>query len=319
MEHFIHMMIERTYPGVEAFLVEHRKKCWSWARGACEMSSKELRRILVLKEAGFDPQWASFDIKEVLSEASHKSRPMEGAIEPNFLDVGLARETMRQLGVQLDTCAWSDRFTCLLSFRMRAGNCSVSKAHSPVLGKWIENLRHQGTSDYQLRNCLMTIKFDWSPRVTAWEVNFVSLQKYKAKNKNCLVPKRHKLGNWVSKQRELRRSLDLSLGVVLDSKGRKQIEKIQRLDDIGFCWSPCPSKASTWDSFHNKLRVLNRVHGSCVVPKHQKALASWVNRQREDRKKCQNRVLADPDAYRKRIRKLDALGFHWDPEVLDSV
>jgi hypothetical protein len=79
-----------------------------------------------------------------------------------------------------------------------------------------------------------------------WNEMLERLKAYKAKYGNCLVPKRFsedgKLGTWVETQRvqykRLSRVFDEALGYeVPQANKRLTAERLQKLNDLGFCWS----------------------------------------------------------------------------------
>jgi hypothetical protein len=100
------------------------------------------------------------------------------------------------------------------------------------------------------------------------------------------------LGGWVTLQRQLRR------------QGRLSPERIQRLDHLGFEWTP---QATAWDEMFATLVQFKDRAGDCDVPfgwSEDLRLLRWVDVQRHLRR--QGLLTTD------RIERLDALGFKWD-------
>ena len=132
-----------------------------------------------------------------------------------------------------------------------------------------------------------------------WNARYRELEAFKAEHGHCNVPQKSHgpLGAWVNDQRKA------------SKQGRLSEERVRRLDDLGFEWSPRDGgtllvrKQSQWDARYRQLEDFKAEHGHCNVPKSQELLGRWVEYQRE--------------AYRKsklseeRARKLDDLGFEW--------
>jgi hypothetical protein len=133
---------------------------------------------------------------------------------------------------------------------------------------------------------------------------FDALRKFHADNGHCRVPSKWprnpKLASWVATQRARKSSRKLSA------------ERIAALDVLGFSWRIGPSgakpTAETWDAMFLMLEQYKQAHGNCLVPQRFKGnpkLADWVSEQRM----AYNREQLDTE----RIRRLDKLGFDWDP------
>ena len=119
--------------------------------------------------------------------------------------------------------------------------------------------------------------------------------KYKAEHGHCNIPQSTgSLGKWVDNQRHQKR------------KGKLSEERIRKLNNVGFEWSPHNS-LPTWDERLVELMEHKADHGHCSVSKKkkQKSLATWVESQRSRRKQGK---LSEA-----RIKKLDVLGFEWRP------
>jgi hypothetical protein len=102
--------------------------------------------------------------------------------------------------------------------------------------------------------------------------------------------KNKQLAKWVASRRAKR--------------GILSADKIKRLDALGFVWDPA---VKLWDDRFRELVAYKKKHGNCLVPQKwiNKSLAAWVGTQRQSKKKA----TLPPD----KIKRLDALGFVWDP------
>src|SRR5262249_21031930 len=133
----------------------------------------------------------------------------------------------------------------------------------------------------------------------SWDVWYGRLKAYKDRKGHCRVPADYRaegynLGQWVSEQRK--REAKLS-----DDRRR-------RLDELRFVWDPY--EADWEEGFSYLIRYLKRV-GNCRVPlRHNEdgySLGQWVGEQRR-----REAELSD-----ERRRRLDELGFVWDPFEAD--
>ncbi|MDA7883076.1 helicase associated domain-containing protein, partial [Akkermansiaceae bacterium] len=90
----------------------------------------------------------------------------------------------------------------------------------------------------------------------------------------------------------------------LKGKGKLSVDKIKRLDEIGFVWDPIEE---IWEAYLQKLADYKDKNGDCLVPRsfEDKQLVTWVGTQRFSKK----RGKLDPN----KIKRLDEIGFVWDP------
>mmetsp|Transcript_37585 Transcript_37585/g.112668 ORF Transcript_37585/g.112668 Transcript_37585/m.112668 type:complete len:1144 (-) Transcript_37585:315-3746(-) len=159
-----------------------------------------------------------------------------------------------------------------------------------------------------------------------WEHHFDRLIKFKKENGHTMVPKKYQvdqpLSTWVFKQRQERNRYE--------SRRRSTItiERIARLNGIGFNWRPketdeykrleaARKRAITdavWESRFQELLEFKKCEGHTLVPKMYSVntpLAQWVHRQRTLRKK----LLAgegNPKISKEQVEKLEKVGFVWD-------
>ena len=125
-----------------------------------------------------------------------------------------------------------------------------------------------------------------------WERHFDELKAFQKQHGHCNVSTLSEtdaaLGRWVHIQRRQRKVGNLS------------VERIRRLDQIGFTWNIVQDQ---WERMFAALEEYRRVQGHCRVPARNSKLGWWVAAQRS--------------AYRKgkldevQIRRLETLGFQW--------
>jgi NTP pyrophosphatase (non-canonical NTP hydrolase) len=193
---------------------------------------------------------------------------------------------------------WEQGFAALKKFMTREAHCRAPISHiegTYRLGRWIGDQREKKDMSAEHRKRLDAIGFAWDPLEGSWEKYFMAFTAFKAREGHCLVPARHvegtlKLGQWVSNQRKQRDALSA--------------ERKQRLDAIGFAWDPLES---SWEKYFVALTAFKAREGHCLVPaRHVEGtlkLGKWVSTQRQTR----DTMSAE------RIRRLDAIGFVWDP------
>ncbi len=196
---------------------------------------------------------------------------------------------------------WEKHFEALVSFKKKNGHCRVPKGHNPSDSElefyhWVNRQRkHKSKLSPERINRLDSIGFSWDPHGELWENGFKSLTLYHKREGSALVPLRHlengfNLGIWVSSQRK--------------EKGKLSVEKINRLNSLGFVWDPI---GDAWEQNFESLKAFHKREGHCRVPSgHEESglsLGRWVQHQRERKGKLSA----------ERIKRLDDLGFSWDP------
>jgi hypothetical protein len=132
---------------------------------------------------------------------------------------------------------------------------------------------------------------------SSWNYQYEMLKEFKKKHGHCNVPRDYlenrALAVWVCKQRYRYK------------KGRLLIERVEKLEEIGFDWDPLKAE---WENKFVELCVFKKEHGHCDVPKNYEknhSLETWVTTQRALYKK--GKISAE------RIQKLEEVGFDWDP------
>jgi hypothetical protein len=140
--------------------------------------------------------------------------------------------------------------------------------------------------------------FVWDALAQQWEENFQALKAYKKEFGDCLVNQQKvylglNLGLWLNRQRSKKDELPL--------------ERIQRLDNLGFVWDP---RIHRWEENFKALVAYKAEFGDCLVPATRSyqgfKLGSWVNRQR---------FYVEKRLTPERIQRLNDLGFVWDPHI----
>jgi len=102
---------------------------------------------------------------------------------------------------------------------------------NPKLGTWVGRQRgrmnRDQTSDERVRR-LKKLGFIWNPFEAYWEEMFSALVEFKKAHGHCNIKRGWKenpaLSRWVNTQRYARKI------------GRASVERIQRLEEIGFQW-----------------------------------------------------------------------------------
>lgn len=194
---------------------------------------------------------------------------------------------------------WELGFSSLLQFKEREGHCLVPNIYIEdkfSLGSWIGKQRTDKRNLVPDRlHRLNNIGFIWDPLSTKWEAGFNALFQFKEREGHLDAPNNHvedkfPLGAWISDQRE--------------RQGKLSVDRLQRLNEIGFIWD---SLAYKWHAGFCELLKYREREGHCVVPALYKEgdypLGQWVGVQRKKRSKL------TPE----RLRRLGELDFDWDP------
>ncbi len=197
---------------------------------------------------------------------------------------------------------WEEGFAHLQAYAEEHGDCLVPVRYKTSdghrLGQWV-GVQRANKDDLppERRRRLDELGFVWDPHQQQWEEGFAHLQAYAEEHGDCLVPVRyktsdgHRLGQWVGVQRA--------------NKDDLPPERRRRLDELGFVWDPFKQQ---WEEGFSRLRAYVEEHGDCLVPVRYKTsdghrLGQWVGVQRANK----------DDLPPERRRRLDELGFVWDP------
>ena len=130
---------------------------------------------------------------------------------------------------------WESMYKNLVAYRRAHGHCrvSVSPKEWSSLGMWVGRqrvARREGKLSAERVLRLEKLGFVWELWEERWEKMFTALAKYKKAHGNCDVPgswpENPELSSWVVMQRTINR------------KGILRPERKERLEALGFRWSP---------------------------------------------------------------------------------
>jgi superfamily II DNA or RNA helicase len=134
----------------------------------------------------------------------------------------------------------------------------------------------------------------------SWMFWYGLLEAYREREGDCRVPQNYnengyRLGQWVGVQR--------------GNKDTMAVARKARLDALGFEWNP---HDTDWDEGFEHLQAYVREHKHCRVPARYKTsdgfrLGQWVSVRRLSQDKLSS----------ERKKRLDSLGFEWDPFTAD--
>ena len=203
---------------------------------------------------------------------------------------------------------WEEGYQHLVVYKAEYGHCNVPSTYRAKdnfkLGDWVRTqikAYRDNTIPIERIQRLETIGFVWMNKVDAtWEEAYQRLVVYKAEYGDFNVPSTYrakdnfKLGQWVSNQIKAYRDNTIP------------IERIQRLETIGFVWMN--KVDATWEEAYQRLVVYKAEYGDFNVPvryqtKDNFKLGRWVSNQRDKYKKGKLSV--------ERIQRLETIGFVW--------
>jgi hypothetical protein len=196
---------------------------------------------------------------------------------------------------------WEDAFDVLCVYVEREGNTRVQQDHVEGgfnLGTWVATQRLlRDRMDPERRARLDALpRWTWAARVDRWEEAFAVLCHYVDREGHGRVPRSHveggfRLGQWVSKQRDMR--------------SRISPERQARLETTRqWTWDPF---ADSWERSYELLRRYVRREGDALVPDSHVEdgfyLGNGVGKQRKSRERLESQ----------RRTRLEALhGWSWD-------
>jgi hypothetical protein len=212
---------------------------------------------------------------------------------------------------------WERQFAELKAYRHLHGHCQVpsgAKKHRR-LSNWVQYqrvLKRSGRISRERKRRLERIGFDWVSRGrsvefrdsaywhTKWERMLVRLARFKRRFGHCFVPTgwpgTPKLGQWVSRQRQLKQ------------RGLLSKERQRRLEALGLDWRMSDSAGPRWERCFLKLLEFRRRFGHCHVPAEWAEdinLGRWVVKTRRLRR------AGRLSPYK--LRRLREIGFVWNP------
>lgn len=204
---------------------------------------------------------------------------------------------------------WKRWYRQLEAYALEHGNPHVPTRYSKntKLASWVWIQRQRRSGSYKRKSgahdpitpeqasLLDKLGFRWDAREEKWMENFEKLRDFKDKHGHTEValekPINQDLANWVKGVREF--------------PGRQTEERKTLLGSIGFNWHSAVND-HRWHEMYSELKRYEAEHLSADVPgrcKEHPQLASWVQRQRERRKKG---ALSEAE-----IQLLDQLGLTW--------
>ena len=166
-----------------------------------------------------------------------------------------------------DSTYWNKKWERMLGrlarFSRRSGHCLVpaGSAGTPSLSQWVARQRHlkqQGLLSKDRWRSLKALGLDWktggsiAPR---WERCFLRLLEFRRRFGHCHVPaewaENITLGRWVVKTRRLKKA------------GRLSVEKVLRLNAVGFVWDAIGKRQgehdAVWAKWLAKLNTYSKV------------------------------------------------------------
>ena len=141
---------------------------------------------------------------------------------------------------------WEKGFAALAKFHAREEHGLPPSRHVEgkfKLGVWVRTQRYyKDNLSAKRKRRLNAIGFVWDWRDHRWEQGFAALLRFKRREGHCRVPifhseGNHRLGWWVSTQRQSRKELSA--------------ERKARLNKIGFIWKSITGRPS-WRARHAK-------------------------------------------------------------------
>jgi len=196
---------------------------------------------------------------------------------------------------------WDAKFAELCKYREEYGDNPPSKfSEYHKLAIWMQHQRiyyREGRLSAQRIAQLKSINFDWDPLNNIWNTRFTELRRYYNIYGDFNVPPKYQesplLLTWIRNQRTHYKQKKLSQ------------ERIALLESIGFIWNPLEQQ---WETMFNELCKYREDNNHANVPKRYEKnpeLGRWCQQQRNAYKN--ERISQD------RIKRLESIGFIWDP------
>jgi len=193
---------------------------------------------------------------------------------------------------------WDEWYEKLKEYYDKNGHGNVPQDNK--LGKWVNHQRvnyKKGRISKERVKLLENINFQWNIQ-NDWYFYFNLLKKFKLKYNHVNISvnfifEKYNLGKWVQWQRQMYK------------KNRLSIEKIKKLNQIGFLWDLNENK---WLEMFNYLLQYKEEFNNTEVPiryVNDKGikLGNWINKQRMNYKKG--------NISNEKIKKLENIGYKW--------
>lgn len=193
-------------------------------------------------------------------------------------------------------------FARLDAYKQENGHCNVPESHPTLqrVGEWLTRKRmakRRGKLAVAAIARLEALGIEWDPWEAAWETQYAAIKRFIEENGHCEIPSRTPataaLAAWATGQRALKSEQKLSP------------ERVERLESIGFPWTPQDEKL---ESIFTALEEFKSREGHCNVPYDyacNPGLGAWLSAQRSAHK----RGTLAPD----RLARLSSLGVVWNP------
>jgi len=155
-------------------------------------------------------------------------------------------------------------------------------------------------------------------RTENWNARFRELIAFHEEHDHLRVPQAQPggLGKWVSRQRQMKQEVDSGSR----EPTTEVLDRISRLDAVGFEWSPGCGLVS-WETRFLELLDYKKKHGHCNVPQRDHGpLGKWVDTQRQTFRDVRNGKRKMTSKTQARLDKLELVGFQWSARIkrLDS-
>jgi superfamily II DNA or RNA helicase len=205
------------------------------------------------------------------------------------------------------TDQWNDGYQALRTYVVQNGDARCPATFKTtagfLLGWWVRQQRYarKSLSQDQIAGLESLTGWTWDPIADKWNDGYQALRAYVAQIgdarplANFKTADGYTLGDWVSRQRQKRKSLSQ--------------DHIARLESLtGWTWDPI---ADQWNDGYQALRAYIAQNGDARPPRSVRTtagflLGSWVSEQR------QKRELLSQD----RIARLESIkGWSWDPHT----
>jgi predicted helicase len=172
-------------------------------------------------------------------------------------------QSLRAHHVANTTESWMFWYGLLETYVSENKNCNVPRNYKSSdgyrLGGWVNNQRNRRKSNQlsvERIARLDALGFIWDVLEAQWEEGFDRLKTYVSENKHCKVPQLYRssdgfrLGGWNVQQRNYRK------------KGTLTVERIGRLDAIGFIWEPFDA---LWEKGFEHLKAYVSENRNCNI------------------------------------------------------
>lgn len=197
---------------------------------------------------------------------------------------------------------WEEMFFQLCDYHKKNGDCLVPRdfCENIALATWVADQRKMYNKNRLSQERIAKLElmgFCWDPLDKSWDARFDELCAYREKYGDDAAPSKssdhHNLSIWMQHQR------------IYYREGRLSVERITRLESIGFDWDPLNNR---WHERFTELQQYKEIHGDFDVPleyPESPLLKTWLHNQRTYYKK--NKISLA------RVKLLNSIDFIWDP------